>query len=451
MVDLWLKDAKIVPENRLVSIGVEEGKITTLKKIAPKREECINLRELIVLPGLIDAHVHFRDPGLTYKEDFRTGTMAAAMGGFTTVIDMPNTRPPTNNPRVFKEKMKIAENKSLVDFALHAGVEKLKDIKGLEKLKPASFKLFMDLLEDSELEEIFKEIKKLNDENHQEKINNQNNQGNINNQEQRKYPIISLHAEDKDTVQKHTHRYQEKKKLNPEIYAKARPSLAETVAVSNALALASKYHLNIHICHLTLQESLKLVNTAKNSGTNVTAEITPHHLLLNTSYLKKCGNLAKTNPPLRDQEDKIKLDNLRDIDIIGTDHAPHTIHEKEQDVWNAPPGIPNLETTLPLLLNLINQRKMTFRDLKRLLCENPARIFKLKNKGYIRPDADADLVVVDMKKEGVINPDKFKSKAKYSPFKGFEVKGMPVMTFSRGNIVMEEGDVFKNQGKSVYS
>ena len=430
MVDLWLKDAKIVPDNSLVSIGIEDGKIATLKKITPKREEKINLREAVVLPGLIDAHVHFRDPGLTYKEDFRTGTMAAAAGGFTTVMDMPNTRPPTNTPQAFKEKMKIAEHKSLVDFALHAGIGRIKDIKSLYKLKPASFKLFMDLMGEREIEVIFREIKNLE-------------------REHGESPIISLHAEDKETVDKFTHKYQIKGKKNPETYADARPSHAETVAVSNALSLASKYQLNIHLCHLTLQESLDLVNETKKTGTKVTTEVTPHHLFLDSSYLRKYGNFAKTNPPLRYQKDKLLMENLDDIDIISTDHAPHTIPEKEQDVWNAPPGIPNLETTLPILLTMINERKMTFQDLKRLLCQNPARIFKLENKGYINPGADADLVVVDVKKRGVIDPDKFKSKAKYSPFKGFKVVGMPIMTFSRGNVVMEEGDLFKNQGKFV--
>jgi len=427
MVDLWLKDAKIVPENTLISIGIGEGKIVSLKKIAPKREEKINLRESIVLPGLIDAHVHFRDPGLTYKEDFRTGTMAAAMGGFTTVMDMPNTRPPTNTPRAFKEKLKIAKQKSLVDFALHAGVDKLKVIKSLKKLNPASFKIFMDLIGDHEMEEIFKAIKETGDN-----------------------TLITLHAEDKETVNKYTQKYKSKGKKNPEIYADARPPLAETVAIKKALKMALKYDVRIHICHLTLDESIKLVNDAKASGVKVTAEITPHHLLLDSSYLSSYGNFAKTNPPLRDKKDKLAMKNLGDMDIMGTDHAPHTIPEKEQDVWNAPPGIPNLETTLPLLLTMINQRKMTFLDLKRLLCENPARIFQLENKGHIKPGADADILVVDMKKRGIIDPDKFKSKAKYSPFKGFKVEGMPVMIFSRGNIVMEDGEVLKNQGKFIY-
>ncbi len=437
MVDFWLKDCKLVPENMLVSIGIEDGKIAALKKIAPKREESINLRESVILPGLIDAHVHFRDPGLTYKEDFRTGTMAAAAGGFTTVMDMPNTKPPTNTPRAFKEKLKIAGNKSLVDYWLHAGVGKFKDVKGLFKLKPASFKLFMDLLDDLALDEIFREIRKLDREFREIKENQR--------------PLISLHCEDKQTVENSTGKLKNRGGKKPEVYAQARPALAETVAVSKALKLAEKYGLKIHICHVSTEKSLELIYEARKSDVKVTCEVTPHHLLLNTSYLKKCGNFTKTNPPLRDHVDKLEIGSLKDVDIVGTDHAPHTITEKEDEIWTAPPGIPNLDTVLSLLLTQINQRNMTFADIKRLLCENPAKIFHLENKGFIKVGMDADLVVVDMKKEGVINPDKFKSKAKYSPFKGFKIEGTPVMTFSRGNLVMEDGDIFKNKGKFIYS
>jgi dihydroorotase len=428
MVDLWLKDCKIVPENSIISIGLAKGKIVSLKKIAPRREECINLRDKVILPGLIDCHVHFRDPGLTYKENFRTGTMAAACGGFTTVMDMPNTKPATNTTRAFKEKLRIAEHKSLVNFALHAGVGRLKDIEGVNKLNPASFKIFMDLLSDHELEEIFAAIGKIGDKkNH-----------------------ITLHCEDKEIVEKYTQKYQDKGKINSEIYADARPPLAETVAVNKAVHLARKYDLKIHICHITLLETLDIIKEAGKLGVQVTSEITPHHLLLNSSYLQKCGNLAKTNPPLRSGDVKLDLNNLDRIDAISTDHAPHTTAEKEENIWNAPPGIPNLETTLPLLLTQINENNLSFNQLKNLLCDKPADIFHLEGKGHIEMGADADLVVVDMKKEEVINPSQFKSKAKYSPFKGFKIKGMPVLTLCGGEIVMEEGEVFKNQGEFVY-
>lgn len=428
MADLWLKDGKIVPENKLVSIGISEGKISSIKKIPPKREDFIDLKGSIILPGFIDAHVHLRDPGLTYKEDFRTGTKAAACGGFTTVMDMPNTQPPTNTPSAFKEKVKIAHKKSVVDFALHAGVGKLEDIKNVATLKPASFKLYMDLIDDNYLDKILREIKSIHTNN--KSIN----------------PLISLHCEDKEIVESYTDLQRNKDVLNPEIYADARPPVAETVAVSKALRLAHEYDLTIHICHLSTRKSLELVNNAKNSNIKVTCEITPHHLFLESDYLEIYGNFAKTNPPLRDKKIKLDINNLIDIDIIGTDHAPHTITEKELDVWSAPPGIPNLETVIPLLLNEINRRTLTFGHLKSFLCENPSKIFNLENKGFIKKGLDADFVVLDMKKEGTINPDEFQSKAKYSPFTGFKFKGKPVMTIVRGNVVMEGGVVYKNRG-----
>jgi dihydroorotase len=432
MVDLWLKDGKIVPENKLISIGISNGKISVIKKIAPKREEFIDLKGMVILPGFIDAHVHFRDPGLTYKEDFRTGTMAAASGGFTTVMDMPNTIPPTSTPSAFKEKLDIARKKSLVDYRLHAGVGEIADMKIVSKLGPASFKLFMDQLDDHYLNEVFQELKNIKE------INGT------------RTPLITLHCEDKDVIEKNTELQQKKQISKPEIYAEARPPEAETRAVLNALQLAGEYDLNIHVCHISTRKSLELINNTKDTNYNVTCEITPHHLFLDSQYLQKCGNFAKTNPPLRERRYKLDISNLSSIDIIGTDHAPHTIREKEKDVWNAPPGIPNLETTIPLLLTEINRKNMTFNQLKSLLCEKPSQIFKLASKGYLKEGYDADIVVVDMKKESTINPNDFHSKAKYSPFKGFKVKGNPVMTMIRGNVLMEEGEIYKNNGKLAY-
>jgi len=427
LIDLCLLNCKIVPENIECSIGIENGKIVSFKKIPPKSDETIDIKGNVVLPGLIDTHVHFRDPGFPKKETFKTGSMAAASGGFTTVLDMPNTNPPTNTKKSFLEKLEIAENKSVVDFGLHAGVDDLKEIKKIETLKPASFKIYMDLLDNPSLMEIFGEIKKL--------------QG---------AHLISIHAEDRNIVKLCTDKKKNENSLSPEIYADARPPLCETVAVENAIYMAKYFDMDIHICHVSTKKSLHLINEAKRGNYKITSEITPHHLFLDDSYLKKCGNFAKTNPPLRDNEHKLNISDLKNINIIGTDHAPHTTEEKEKNVWEAPPGIPNLETTLPLILTKVNENKMSFEDIKRILCQNPARIFNLSNKGKIAEGMDADFVVVDMKKEGIINPGEFKTKAKYSPFEGFKVKGMPIMTMVRGNVVAENGEIFENKGKFVY-
>ncbi|MBI5679829.1 MAG: dihydroorotase family protein [Methanobacterium sp.] len=427
MVDLCLINCKIVPENRECSIGIEEGKIAFIKKIPPKCEKTIDLKGNPVLPGLIDSHVHFRDPGLNYKEDFRSGSMSAAAGGFTTVIDMPNTKPPTATKKAFLDKKKIAEKKSIVDFALHASVYKTEHIKPLSKLRPASFKIYNDLVDNGFIMEIFKEVSKLSQD-----------------------QLISVHAEDKSITDYCMESERTNSDSNAKIYANARPPLAEIVSVSTSIALANFFNVNTHICHVSTSKSLELVNQSKNMGCKVTSEITPHHLFLDDSYFEKWGNLAKTNPPLRDNKNRLKISDLKNIDTIGTDHAPHTLKEKKRNVWEAPPGIPNLDTTLPLLLTQINQNKMGFGDIKRLLCENPAKIFKLENKGMIKEGMDADFVFVDMKKESIITPENFKTKAKYSPFSGFKVKGTPVMTMIRGNVVMENGEIFENKGKFVY-
>jgi len=426
MIDLCLKNCKLVPENKECIIGIEESKIVSITKIAPKSEETIDIKGNIVLPGLIDSHVHFRDPGFPEKETFKTGSVAAACGGFTTVMDMPNTNPPTNTEKAFIEKLNIARKKSVVDFGLHAGVGNIREIKKIAELKPASFKIYMDLIDDEHLLEIFKEIKRLPED-----------------------QLISVHAEDMDTVKECTDKMKSSGSIDPEIYTDARPPLAEDIAVLKATSLAKQLNSRIHICHVSTKKSLDIIQEAKSENCMVTSEITPHHLFLDASYFKKCGNLAKTNPPLRDKKYALGINELEKIDVIGTDHAPHTILEKEKIVWEAPSGIPNLETALPLLLTKVNKNKMAFGDIKRLLCENPAEIFNLKNKGKITEGMDADFVVVDMKKEGIINPGEFKTKAKYSPFNGFKVKGMPVMTVVRGNVVMADGEVFENSGKIV--
>jgi dihydroorotase len=261
--------------------------------------------------------------------------------------------------------------------------------------------------------------------------------------------LISLHAEDPQVVNQCTQKMK-MRGSTPELYAEARPPQAEIDAVKNAISLSENFNQKIHFCHVSTRKSLKLINAAKKAGLKITSEITPHHLFLDSGYLKTYGNLAKTNPPLRDEKNRLLVKDLDEIDIIGTDHAPHTLDEKKQDVWNAPPGIPGLETILSLLLTQLNQGKIGLGDIKRLLCENPAKIFNIPNKGFITEGMDADLVVVDLKKNNLIDPDNFQSKAKYSPFKGFQVKGMPVMTMLRGQKVMEEGHILKNQGKYIY-
>ncbi|MBU4536104.1 MAG: dihydroorotase family protein [Euryarchaeota archaeon] len=427
MYDLCLKDCKIHPHKGLYNVGIEQGKIMTLKKTPLVADEVIDIKGKLVLPGLIDVHVHFRDPGLTYKEDFKSGSQAAAHGGFTTIMDMPNTIPPTNTACLFKEKKEIASKKCMVDFALHAGVDDLAEVEKIAPLKPASFKLFMDLCSDDFLDHIFEKVSSLDS----------------------KIPL-TLHGENQKVVNDCTKKLQDENKNEAFDYSLARPPKAEELAVAQALNLSRKFQQKIHICHVSTSRALKLIDSKKREGLPVSSEITPHHLLLDSSAFKNWGNLTKTNPPLRSKEEGISFSMLDKIDLIATDHAPHTLEEKEKNVWEAAPGIPNLETVLPLLLTQMNKNNLNLDQIKSLLCENPSKIFNLENKGFIKEGMDADLVVVDLKLEGKINPDNFYTKADYTPFSGWEYKGAPVMTLSRGNVIMEEGQVMENRGRYVY-
>ncbi len=432
MLDMCIVNCRLNPSNQECSIGIENGKIVSIQKLPLVADEIVDLNGKIILPGLIDVHVHMRDPGLTYKENFKTGTESAAAGGFTTVLDMPNTKPPTNTVQDFKDKLKIAGSKSIVDFGLHAGTANPEEIPGLGDLNPASFKVFMDLLDDEFLMNLFSEIADLNHTG----INDH---------------LVSIHAEDQEIVNKYTAMKSSETSSDSMAYADARPPLAEDVAVSKAIMMAKEFNLKVHICHASTKNALDSIQNARTEGCSISSEVTPHHLFLDSSYLKKFANFAKTNPPLRSDSTKITLKDLPKTDIVGTDHAPHTIAEKEKNVWNAPPGIPGLETALPLLLNQINLGNISFNEIRRLLCENPAELFKIENKGHIKTGMDADFVVVDMKKELIINSDNFYSKAHYSPFDGMKVKGVPIMTILRGEIIMKDSEVFKSIGNHVYS
>jgi dihydroorotase len=429
MGDLILKNCKTI-ENKIVNIIIKDGIIEDIKKeILPSdktTDKIVDLKEKIIIPGLIDPHVHLRDPGLTHKEDWKSGSKAAAHGGYTTIIDMPNTIPQTDTVKAFKEKKEIASKKSCVDFALHAGVKTKEDVDGILKEKPAAYKIFMDLHENEELYQMFEYVSKTN-------------------------KPLCLHCEDKNLVDYNIKTLSS----NPEndskttTYSYARSALAEIIAVNRAIEYSKKLDLQIHLCHISTRQTLELIHEARTS-TNITIEATPHHLFLDNSTYNTYGIKAKTNPPLRDKNYNITLDYLNEFDSIGTDHAPHTLEEKQKNTWTSAAGIPGLEVTLPLLLTEVNKNNITLDEVVRLTSHNPSKIFKIPNKGLIEKGYDADITVLDMKKEGKINVDEWFTQAKYTPFENREYLGCNVMTINRGNIVSEENEVCKNEGKYVY-
>lgn len=363
---------------------------------------------------------------MTQKETWTTGTQAAAHGGYTTIIDMPNTLPATDTKKAFQEKRNIATKKSYVDFGLHAGVKTRKDVMDIMSEKPASYKIFMDLYTNKQLDEMFNYVSQTN-------------------------KPLSLHCEDKTLVD-YNIKTMKKNPLNKNktiTYSYARSALAELIAVNRAIELAKKYKLQLHLCHISTRQTLELIHEAKEK-LNISIEATPHHIFLDNTTYERYGVKAKTNPPLRDSNYNITIDNLNEFDSIGTDHAPHTIEEKEKDTWKSAAGIPGLETALKLLLTEVNNKRLTLEQLVKLTSTNPANIFNIPNKGKIKKGYDADITVINMKETGKISIENTYTKAKYTPFENRDYVGSNIMTINRGNIISQDNDVYKYDSKYIY-
>ena len=417
-MDLVLKNCRLVDEIGEYFIKINEGKITDISKTPLEAAETIDMKDNYVLPGFIDPHIHFRDPGLTQKEDFKTGSLAAANGGFATVIDMPNTLPKTNTYKALEEKIRIAKSKSVVNFELQVGHSDLEEMKKMMKLNPISVKVFMDLESDESLEEIFHNLSIL--------------------KETTSYNgLVATHCEKKSIVESETERLKQNNE-NPAIdYTYARPTESEDESVKQAIELARANDLRLHICHLSSSKSLSIAKSASKSMP-ISWEFTPHHLLLDNSAYNIYGTFIKTNPPLRPEADSVRIGDLDESSIIGTDHAPHTLEDKTKGTWASSPGIPNLETVVPLLLTEVNNGNLDFRMIPKIFSENAAKVYGLNSKGKIEIGYDADFTVIDLKKEGKFNIEEFKTKAEYSPFDGWKYKGLPVMTIVNGKTVMNK-------------
>ena len=411
-MDTIIENCKLINKIGNFYVGIKNGKIAKISKIPFEGGKKINGK--LLLPGFIDPHVHFRDPGLTQKEDFKTGSESAANGGFTTVIDMPNTIPKTNTYKALKEKIAIADKKSIVNYELQAGWNTLEEMEKMISLNPISFKIFMDLENDETLEGIFEDLGTL------KKTTSYNG-------------LVAVHCENKAIIKKEISRLKQKEENIPIDYSYARPAKAEDESVKQAIELASANNLNLHICHLSSKKSL---NLAKSN--NVSYEFTPHHLLLDNSTYNTYGTMIKTNPPLREAKDKINISDIDENTIIGTDHAPHTLEDKNQGVWSSSPGIPGLETVVSLLLTQVNKGNLDLKLIPKILSKNAAKVYNLKNKGSISIGKDADFTVIDLKKEGKFNIENFKTKAKYSPFDGQEYIGEAVMTIKNGKTIMNK-------------
>ena len=437
IVDLILSNMKAYIDFEIVdcNLAINEGKILKIGKETsmPKAETTVDLKNLLVLPGLIDVHVHLRDEGKAYKEDFYSGTAAAAAGGVTTVLDMPNNEPVTMNAENLRNRMKIAERKILVNVGFYSEFpRKTKETEEITREGAVAFKLFMaeqvgglNIDNDYALLEAFKVVSRL------------------------KVPV-AVHAEDRATLERAKEELKSSNLNDVEAFLKAHSKNAEVKAVKRLLNITKQTNTHVHFCHISTENGLKVIIDGKELGLPVTCETTPHHLFLSADDLKQIGTLALTMPPVRKKHHIAALwDEIRNglIDIVASDHAPHTLEEKKAKlVWDVKVGISSLETTLPLLLTEVKRGRLSLTDIVRLMSEKPAEIFRLEGKGRLKEGNNADLVVVDLDKKYRIDATRFHSKAKYSPFDEWMVEGKPVKTFVNGRLVMDEGEIVAKAG-----
>ena len=437
IVDTVLTNAKAYLKREILdcNIAIEKGRIFKIGREAhmPKADETTNLRNLLVLPGLIDAHVHLRDEGKAYKEDFYTGTSAAAAGGVTTVLDMPNNDPVTMSVETLKNRMQTAKKKTVVNIGFYSEFpNNLEEAEGIVAEGALGLKLFMaqqigglNIDNDKAIQEAFTKTSELS------------------------IPV-AVHAEDKATLLAAETKLKKTKHHNAAAFLKAHSEQVELKAIERLLKLNAKALTHLHFCHLTTKEGLQAITKAKKAGSTVTCEVTPNHLLLSSADFERYGALLTIMPPLRSSSHIESLwKGIAEgwVDTLGSDHAPHTLEEKvTNDIWEAKAGLPSVETTLPLMLTMARKNRLSIATLVQLLAERPAEIFGLNDRGKLEQGKKADLVAVDFNRKFMIDASKFHSKAKFSPYNGWEAQGMPVKTFVNGLLVMDEQEILVKPG-----
>ncbi len=417
-----------------VLIGAD-GKIVDTydwgKKI--KADKVIDCKGKLILPGLIDVHVHFREPGESYKETWETGSKAAVSSGVTTVFDMPNNKPPILSVKDLKAKRKLISGRSYCNYGLYTGFDgenfsEIAKMKGVVGVKIYSANSTGDMgVNMKVIEKLLKKYK----------------------------GMVVVHAEDSACVRENSEKYLAEfadRDAEFSIHSKIRSPKCAIAAVKSVCESAKKTgHKKLHIAHVSCEGEIDVINKYRDFG--VTCEVTPHHLLLCDGDYENPGNFIKVNPPVRSREDVFamwKALKFGDIDMIATDHAPHSVVEKEQEYRKAPAGVPELDTFLPVLLNAVNDEALEISEIVKLCCENPAKVFGLAEKGQVEPGFDADLVVVDMDLEKKVDAKNLFTKCGWSPYTGVKLKGWPVMTFVGGELVFKNGKIVgKPQGKEV--
>lgn len=434
MRSLTLRGGTLALPSGLVEadLQIRNGRISAIGSVGSDEGEVIDAKHLLVMPGAIDPQVHFREPGLTHKEDIGSGARACAMGGVTSFLEMPNTKPPTTTEEALAWKLQRAAETSVVDFGFFIGATK-DNVETQNRASPAcGIKIFMgsstgDLLvsERADLERCFATGKRL----------------------------IAVHAEDEARLRARMAQYAGA--TDVALHSEIRDAEAARLATELAVELSEKYGRRLHVLHMSTKDEVYLLRAHRKGAGRVTAETTPQHLLLNAPEIyARLGTRAQMNPPLRTKDhSEVLWSGLHDgtIDCIATDHAPHTLEEKASGYGKAPSGMPGVETSLPAMLDAANRGLCAVTDVVRWMCEAPARCYRIEQKGRLEVGLDGDLAVVDLRLKKRVGDRPYQTRVGWNPFDGVELQGWPVMTVVRGHVVCRDGELDLNHRGSPVS
>ena len=428
MYDLILKNCKIVNENSVFEsdIAIKNSRIEKISKdISSETKEVVEVNGRYVIPGLIDDQVHFREPGLTHKGEIATESKAGLAGGVTSFFEMPNVNPTTTTNENLTKKFELASARSLSNYSFHLGASNtnIEEIKRADIHQASALKVFMgastgDMLVDDldALDDIF-------------------NYSPL---------IVVTHCEDQKTVEKNEKLFDEKygENVSAEHHHLIRDVDSCYLSSSLAVDLAKKYDADLHVFHLTTEKEMDLFTAGDIDGKKITAEVCVHHMFFNESFYSKLGNQIKCNPSIKYESDRAALIKAlleNKIDIIATDHAPHTWDEKNKAYTEAPAGLPLVQHGMQILMDFYNQDVMSLETIVEKTSHNVAKRFQIKDRGYIREGYYADIAILDLDKPYTVTKENILYKCGWSPFEGHDFKSSIFMTIVNGNIAFKDG------------
>lgn len=432
----YIRSARIIEESdeRIVNILIKDNRIMKILESelsdCPLDMEVIDAKGLLLLPGIIDTHVHFRQPGLEYKADMFSESRAAVAGGVTTVFEMPNTNPTTTTKEALKQKQEIAKENMLCNYMFYFGITNfnVKEAIKIPKDEICGFKLFLgsstgNMLVDNKnsLEELFENSPF----------------------------VITAHCEDESRIKANTLKYKEVYPNNDapsSIHPLVRDVEACYLSTKYAVDLANKTKANLNIAHITTEKELTLLQSGKIENKNISSEVTPSHLWFSQEDFDILGNKIKCNPSIKSKEDRAALrKGLREdkIDIIATDHAPHLLEEKEKPYFDSPSGMPSIQHSLQMILELVKEGELSLFQLQEKMCHNPAKRFGLKDRGYIKENYFADFVLIDLNQEETVTKETLLYKCKWSPLEGIVFHSKIISTYVNGERVYHKGNILR--------